>query len=378
MRGQRISGWIIASGMMLAAAGAHAQAAPGADNGASDAEKQAAARTQAMLDQQREKLTQAVAAGDIHALTPLAAKLEYGDAAHAPDEAGALDLYEKAADLGSAVGIGKIAVAYILGEGRPHDPSRGLALADKLTDDSPTALFARGYAAHEGVGETVDTAAATALLTKAVAAGSGPAADLLGRDALAAGKAEEARNWFRKGVYRESVDALDDMARLAESGQGGPLDATEAQWLYVKAARCGNAHARDWVRVHWALKPVSSLILEKGKTDTAITATFTDAQGKSVQRPVSVAAVRVDFLGYYPHRAVAAHVAGYAAIDCYVDAAHKVDACWLRREDPPGYDFGRTIEQLYEGDLTVADTDAAGTPTAQHAFAMAIKWDYPW
>lgn len=383
MRSQRISGCIVASGLALVmAAGAHAQSALGGSGGngsPSDPKAlEAAARTQAMLDKQREKLTQAVAAGDKKALTPLAAKLEYGDDTHKPDEAAALDLYEKAADLGSAVGIGKIGVAYILGEGRPHDPARGLALCDKLTDDSPTALFARGYAAHEGVGGKVDMATAADLLTKAVAAGSGPAADILGRDALAAGKPDEARNWFRKGAYRESVDALDDMARMAESGQGGPQDTVEAQWLYVKAAWRGNAHAGDWVAQHRNLSPVPSLTLEKGKADTAITETFTDAKGKSTGSPVDISAVKVDFMNYYPKRARAAHIGGYAGIDCYVNAGHKVDACWLRREDPPGYEFGRTIEQLYEGDLTVADKDAAGAPTAQHTFAVGMKWGDPW
>ena len=374
MRGRRISGLMLASGLALAAmAGAHAQTAPAPDRWHQDA-----ARTQDALDKQRETLTRQVAAGDIKALTPLASMVEHGDATHDPDPAAALDLYEKAANLGSAVGIGKISVAYILGEGRPRDPARALAFCDKLIDESPTALFARGYAAHEGVGEKVDLAAATALFTRAVDAGNGPAADMLGRDALAAGRLDEARNWFRKGVYRESVDALDDMAQMAESGQGGPQDTAEARWLYIAAAQAGNAHARTWVARHPDVAPPPRLVLEKDKAIAGITETFTDAKGKPFTRPVDIEAVTMDFMGYYPPRAHAAHTGGYAAIECYVDAADKVDACWLRHEDPPGYGFARTIEQLYEGDITVAGTDAAGQPTAQHAFLMGIKWGDPW
>ena len=369
MRGRRILGYIAASGLALAmAAGAQAQ-----DTG----DKAGQARALETLAKQRDKLTQQVAAGDIKALTPLASKLEYGDAAHAPDDAGALDLYQKAADLGSAVGIGKMCIAYILGEGRPHDPVKGLAYCDKLTDDSPTALFARGYAAHEGVGETVDTAAASALFIKAVAAGSGPAADMLGRDALAAGHVDEARGWFRKGVYRESVDALDDMARMAENGQGGAIDVAEAGWLYRNAARHGSAHAREWMETH-ADQRVPHLSLEQGRAVAGITETYTDAKGQSQTRPVDMLAVEQALQGYYPKRAMGAHIGGYAEIDCYVNAVDKIDACWLQREDPPGYEFGRVLEQLYEGNLTLAGKDAAGLPTAQHDFAFAIKWGDIW
>ena len=386
MRGWLISGLSVASGLafVLAASG-YAQSVPSYDGTGSierldlppppEKDVQADARMTADLEKQREKLTQEVAAGRIKSLTPLAAKLEYGDSHHAPDRAAAFDLYQKAADLGSGVGSSKMCIAYILGEGRPHDPARGLAYCDKLTDDSPTALFAHGYAAHEGIGMTADPAAARALFVKSVTNGGGPAADWLGRDALAAGKPEEARDWFRKGAFRGSADALDDMARMVESGQGGPQDAAEAYWLYTNAARAGNAHAAEWSAAHPDARPLDRLILEQGKTATVVTETFTDAKGQPQTRSVSVDAIRQGLQGYYPKPAALAHVSGHSALDCYVDAGHAIDACWLRREDPPGYEFGWALESLYEGHLTLAPTDVVGQSTAQRVFRVAIRWD---
>ena len=374
-------------GLVTAEAGADAQATSRGYDGTgsvfaawpSDAKANAKADAKLAADErERQKLTQQVAAGKLYALAPLADKLQYGNANHPADEAGALDLYQRAADAGNPVGLGKMCVAYLLGEGRPRDTTKGLAYCNALTDKSPSALFGQGYAAHEGIGEKVDLVAATDLLTKAVIAGSGPAADILGRDALAAGKLDDARNWFRKGVYRESVDALDDMARMAESGQGGPQDPAEAYWLYVNAARHGNAGAMAWVSAHPDLQPLKRITLENGRAVMAITEVYTDRKG--VQRTASLDgnAIVVDLIGYWPMKAAHDHVGGVADIDCYVNAAHQIDACWLRYEDPPGYDFGHILEQFYEGQLTVADKDAVGEPTAQRVFVFGIEWEKPW
>ena len=344
-----------------------------------DAKDDAKAQAETAADErERQKLIDDVAAGKLYALAPLAGKLQYGDENHAPDEAGALDLYEKAADAGNAVGLGHMCIAYLLGEGRPRDTTKGLGYCDRLTDSSPTVLFARGYAALEGLSGPVDKAAGMTFLTKAVDGGIGAAADILGRDAQAAGKAEEARAWFRRGAYRGSVDALDDMAKMAEVGEGGPQDIAEAYWLYVNAARHANAHAQSWVAAHPDMAPLRRIVLENGKTFTAITETYTDRKGKPQTAALDTNAILNDLVGYWPPRAARDHVGGVAIIDCYVNAEHRVDVCWLRMENPPGYEFGRIVEGFYEGQLTVADTDAVGEPTAQRVFVSGIEWQKPW
>jgi hypothetical protein len=165
------------------------------------------------------------------------------------------------------------------------------------------------------------------------------------------------------------------MARMAEQGQGGPEDKAEAYWLYANAARHGNAHAADWMTAHPDARPLPRLVIEEGRKAMAITETFADDKGRPQTRSVDVEAIRQGLQGYYPPRAAAARASGYSAIDCYVDAAHDIDACWLRREDPPGYDFGRAIEALYEGHLAVAPVDVAGQPTANAVFIFALKWE---
>jgi len=237
-------------------------------------------------------------------------------------------------------------------------------------------LFAQGYVARNGLGEKADEVAAAALLVKAVAAGSGAAADVLGRDALTAGKADEARDWFRKGVYRGSVDALDDMARMVEAGEGGPQDKAEAYWLYVNAARHGNVHAQAWVAALPATaEPLKRVVVKKGKVVTAMAVAYPDAKGAQKPMAVDVDTISRELQDYYPRAAYANRISGYAAIDCYVNAVNQVDACWLRREDPPGYEFGRVLQDMYEGQVTVAEKDAAGLPTANRVFLMAIKWN---
>ena len=377
--------FIVTAGLVLAlAAQSKAQALPPYDGTGSvnvpeafdkpDEAAAEAAKSAADRDHERQDLAGQVAAGKVAAMVALAGKYEFGDEHNAPDAVAALGLYEKAADAGNGVGLGRLCVAYILGEGRAQDTAKGLSYCNQLTDDSPAALFAKGYTTRDGKGGPADAAAA-ALFVRAVNGGSGAAADQLGRDALAAGKPEAARDWFRKGVFRGSVDALDDMARLVEAGQGGPQDKAEAYWLYVNAARHGNAHAQTWVAALPATaEPLKRIVLKKGKIVMPMSVLRTD--GKGAQKAVSVDPNGIfrDLQGYYPRSAFEHHISGYSAIDCYVNSANRVDACWLRREDPPGYEFGHVLENIYEGVVTVAEKDAAGLPTANRVFLMAIKW----
>ena len=302
--------------------------------------------------------------------------LEQGNVDHAPDLAGALDLYENAADLGNKTAIRRMAIAYMLGEGRPVNLTKAFAYSDKLSDKEAVALFGAGYDYENGVSGPKDQGHAIAAYMLAAKAGSGDAMDAIGRLALGQGHPDVARSWFRRGVFFGSADAMDHLAVMTEAGQGGSVDKALAYWLYVNAARRGNVHAGAWVAAQNPTpEPLPVADLREGAKEMAITRSY-GTPGHMHSEPLNPAALGSMLQGHYPSEALDSHVDGRATIHCYVNAAHEVDACIIEREFPIGYDFGQILGELYEGQLTVADTDAAGRPTANTVFALTLAWRF--
>lgn len=379
----------LAAGFALIALPAHSQVtakddgygsatAPGAREVPEDPASQAryVAEYRAEGDAQRQKLGEEASKGRVQAMINLAALLEYGDEQYRPDRAAAFDLYEKAADKGDHVGQAKMCVAYLLGEDRPKNVAKGMNYCNGLDDKDGVALWAGGYDYQNGISGPKDDAHATSLYLDAVMAGSGPAADALGREALDLGKSDIARQWFRHGVYQGSADAMDDLAQMVEAGQGGPQDKAEAGWLYVNAARLGNAHARGWLAsLPATIEPLPLLVLQRKGKATAITETYKDKAGTTHTLSLDTLQLGRSLEGYYPPvAALLDHVDGSATLGCYVGADHRVDACLIRREFPPGYNFGRVLEKIYDGQLTLPDQDIAGQSTAHSVFALTLVW----
>lgn len=336
----------------------------------------AEARYQAKSDRQRQDLARYAAEGHVKDMVNLATLLEDGDLSHAPDRAAAYDLFEKAADAGNVVGQQKMCIAYLLGEDRPLDVAKGMmAYCNKLGTKGAVALWAIGHDYQYGISGPKDEAAAMDYYVQAMQAGSGEAAEALGRKALDLGKIDAARMWFRQGVYRGSADAMDDLARMAETGQGGPKDADEAYWLYVNAARRGNAHAREWIKALPAPhEPLIRMAVIKGGKATAVTDTYKDKSGATKTDTLDAPALGQRLQGYFPTRAYDDRVEGSATVHCYIGADHHIDVCLISNEFPLGYDFGRVLGSLYDGQLTVPDQDVAGQPTAHTVFALTLQW----
>ena len=305
-------------------------------------------------------------------LLDYAAVLDQGNAFHAPDPAQALDDYEKAADLGDEIGRQRMAIAYILGEGRPVDLKKGFEYAAKLGDKDPAGLFCGGIDYERGITGPKDMDMAIAAYSAAAKAGSGEAADALGRITLAQGKPEAARDWFRQGVYLGSADAMDHMAVMAEAGQGGAADKAEAYWLYVNAARRGNAHAQAWVA---ALPPSTvplprATLFRNGKQMG-----FSRTYGQPLHtQSLDVTALARAFKGIRPTEAMVQRVDVTTTVHCYINAEHQVDACIVEREFPLGYGLGQMLVQIYNGHITTSDVDAAGRSTAGTVFAVTLDW----
>ena len=328
-------------------------------------------------DAQRKTLSDEAGKGHVQAMINLAALLEYGDEQYSPDRAAAFDLYEKAADKGDHVGQAKMCVAYLLGEDRPKTVAKGMTYCNGLDDKDGVALWAGGYDYQNGISGPKDDTRATNLYLEAVKAGSGEAADALGREALDLGKPDIARQWFRHGVFEGSADAMDDLAKMVEAGQGGPQDKTEAGWLYVNAARLGNGPAHEWLTALASpIEPLPLLVLERHGRVTAITETYKDKAGTLHTLSLDKLQLGRSLENYYPPAAAMQdHVDGSATMGCYVGADHRVDVCLIRHEFPPGYGFGRVLEQIYDGQLTLSDRDVAGQPTDHSVFALTLAWE---
>lgn len=292
-----------------------------------------------------------------------ASALEQGQGQVLPDLPAALEIYRQAADHGYALAQQKMCTAYLLGEGLPVDLAKGMSYCNKLGEADPVGLFSAGYDYEHGVSGPVDKNTAMSFYAQANEKGSGDAMAAIGREALASGKPELARSWFRRGVVFGSADAMDGLAALYETGTGGRADAAEAFWLYANAARRGNAHAAAWIAVLPPTTQPVNVVLVVGRK-MLVTRTIVDKNGSRTEplNPSDIAnnsAVTVD---------------GEAQIHCFVNPEHEVDVCIVEREYPLGYDYGMHLEAFFNGELNVAEVDSDGQPTADTVFKLNYKW----
>ncbi|MEZ5785862.1 MAG: tetratricopeptide repeat protein [Xanthobacteraceae bacterium] len=132
------------------------------------------------------------------------------------DEAGARELFERAAEAGNPRGATNLA-ALSERHGVPSDPAKTRAALEKGAEaNSAEAQYQLGLMLAEGVGGPKDDAAARAL--------------------------------FEKAATQNHPGALERMGAFAQSGRGGPRDAGAAKTYYEKAAALGNEQARAELR----------------------------------------------------------------------------------------------------------------------------------
>lgn len=345
--------------------------------GASETEKDKAkqARSKAQAAATRQSLERDAAAGGTVAMANLATLVEQDFKAGPAERVRAMDLYEKAAKGGNTVGRQKLCVAYLLGEGRARDYAKAMSFCTPLGIKDPVGLFAGAFDYDKGITGPADTDAAATLYVEAVKLGSGDAADQLGQKALAMSKPEAARKWFVQGVYLGSADAMDHLAQLSESGQGGLKDDKEAYWLYVNAARRGNAHAAQWVAALPAdAAPLPRLCL--AGSGSLISRTYTDKNGKTHTENYDVKSLSETLAKFYPGKASQNDIEARTEIHCYVNAQHDVDVCILQQEYPQNLGFGRLSSAFFNFKLHAVDKDGQGNPTANAVLKLGINWQW--
>ncbi len=318
------------------------------------------------------KLRKAADGGDNEARVNLGSVLEQAYPVGTPDLAGALALYEKAADEYNRYGRERMCVAYLLGEGRPVNLAKAMSYCSKLPDTDPVGLFSAGYEYDHGIGGPKDVDTAIAFYSQAIKAGSGEAMDAIGEKAMDASNPSGARRWFRQAVVAGSADGMAHLAALLESGQGGAVDADEAGWLYVNAARRGNADAARWVAAHPDWRPLQRVQVADGKT-SLISQTITDDKGTRTI-PFDIAALAKAMADYYPPNAAAMRLDASVSIHCYIDGGNRIDVCLPENEYPVGYGFGPLVLALYNGDLSVPATNTSGETTANKVAVFTYHW----
>ncbi len=318
-------------------------------------------------------LRKSAASGDADNMAALGAILEYGYGTTGLDRAGAFDLYEKAADKGSGIGRQKMCVAYLLGEGRPVNISKGMGYCNLLSTKDPAALFGGGYDYANGISGPKDEGLAMAAYIQAGKLGNGEAMDAIGRKVVELGKPDVARKWYRQGTILGAADAMDHLAAMFDSGEGGDVDKAGAYWLYVNAARRGNPHAAAWV----AALPESTKPLERVNLYNAekamIMETVTDTHGTH-NRPFNLSTLGSSLSRYYPGAAIAGRIDGTVMLHCYIDGNHRMDICLVQNEYPVGYAFGPIMMVVFDKPLTVVDQDTDGRPTAHTVMPIIFNW----
>ncbi len=298
----------------------------------------------------------------------LAALLEDGLTSAGFDRAGAMDLYEKAADRGNIVGRRKMCVAYFLGEGRPVNRAKAASYCNLLPQNDATHEFALAYDSEHSQHTDADTDSILATYIDAAKKGSADAMDILGQKALELAAPVAARNWFRQGAALGSADAIDHLAAMAEAGQGADVDTDEAYWLYINAANRGNVHARAWV----AALPSDRQPL--GRMTYRSNAAFLTETTKGDKGPhtdhIGLEQVGHALQSVYPSEFKDAWI----TVHCYIGSSHNVEVCLPEREMPPGTDFTQSLNWLFYRSLSVNDTDVSGRSTVHTILLLAFHW----
>lgn len=128
----------------------------------------------------------------------------------------------------------------------PADPEKAQALLRRAADAGhPPALSWLAMAHWTGEGGQQDPAAALDLWRRAAELGDAGAAYSLGfAHAYAHGRPAEAVLWFRRAAETGHVDAMVELARLLQRGEGVDRDPIQAAALYRRAALTGAGEAR--------------------------------------------------------------------------------------------------------------------------------------
>lgn len=336
-----------------------------------DARAKAAAEAQrkAVLDLKR-RWAHAADAGDPEAMIRVAALTEHDKDATPADISAALDLYEKAADKGQDYARERMCHAYLLGDHRPVDVAKGATYCNALPNKNPLSLFWVGYDYENGITGPKDEAGAIHFYIDAAKAGSGDAADALGRIALDKGQPENARPWLTHGVYLGSAAAMDRLAGMLTAGQGGPVETAEAAWLYRAAARFGNAHAMEQVKT---LPPAQTMKIPNfwGAKGVEMKRTYQDG---IVMRTSTLTAAKIatSLQTVFP-AVLTKEKEWWVTIECFIDNRHRIDVCFLSDDYPPGLHLGGNVENFFRESVTVAESDADGRPTADFPIKLTVR-----
>jgi len=166
----------------------------------------------------------------------------------ARDMARAFELYTRLADTparGEALYV--LGVVYQDGWGVvPADPETAQELVRRAAEAGhPPALSWLAMAQWSGEGEPQDPEAALELWRRAAELGDDGAAYSLGI-AYAYGRRQpaEAAPWFRRAAETGHLDAMIELARLLQRGEGVDRDPVQAVALYRRAALAGEGEAR--------------------------------------------------------------------------------------------------------------------------------------
>ena len=320
------------------------------------------------IEGQRETFLAGIAKNHMIDMISMAALLEDGVTSAGFDRAGAMDLYERAAEGGNTVGRRKMCVAYFLGEGRPVNRVKAAGYCNLLPENDATHMFALAWDSDHSKHADADNDSILATYLEAAKRGSADAMDVLGQKAQALAAPEAARNWFRQGAALGSADAIDHLAVMTEAGQGSAADADEAYWLYVNAANRGNMHARGWIAALPAPHQPLGRMSYKGDGDFLIETTKGD-KGPHIDR-IGREQVGHALETVYPAEIRQAEI----TVHCYIGTAHNIDVCLPEREMPPGTDFTQSLNWLFYRNLSVDDMDLNGRSTAHTVLLLAFKW----
>jgi TPR repeat protein len=158
------------------------------------------------------------------------------------DSAAALQLYEKASELGSALAMYSLGLIYLEGKIVPQDYAQTRSWYEKAVAlNSAFALADLASLYENGRGGPPDIAKAFGLYRRAATAGDRTSMTKLGNFYEAGNGVRqdytEAIRWYKQSAARGDEAAMRQLGKLYEDGRGVRMNAEEARRWYDRAAR---------------------------------------------------------------------------------------------------------------------------------------------
>ena len=303
-----------------------------------------------------------------------------GAALGIPDRARALSWYEKAADQDFPAAISSACSAHFYGADTTDNWGKTVIYCAKsLANKDIVGYAAMGEAYADGKGGlSVDGTLAVTYLTTAADAHEPRATEDLGHIYFD-GKLVPQDYVRSAALFREALmqgRSAYFLAQQYEKGLGLVAEPLEAERLYYYSAQDGDVGSTAWIAAHpyvtaehLTANSLSPLMIPPG----VFTVTSKNVDGTTLTTE-AMSNFWALFADKYPARAQDNEVEGTVELDCHWNATGWLDNCFVTKDAPAGYGFGRATLKAIRRPLHVDQQEKWNATFAGKSWHIVMKW----